>query len=59
MVSIINFLKSNYESILIFLGIVIFANSILTANETNKKNIGKVIGCLLVIIGCISMYLES
>lgn len=59
MVSIINFLKSNYENILIFLGIVIFAYSILTSDETNKKYVGKILGGLITLIGCICMYVNS
>lgn len=56
MVSIINFVKSNYDSIIIFLGVVIFADSILTSDETNKKYVGKILGCLIILIGCICKY---
>lgn len=56
MVSIINFLKSNLYNILIFLGIVIFAYSILTSDETNKKYVGKILGGLITLIGCICKY---
>ena len=59
MVSIINFLKSNYENLLIFLGIVIFAHSILTSDETNKKYVGKILGGLITLIGCISIYVNT
>lgn len=59
MVSIINFLKSNLYNILIFLGIVIFAYSILTSDETNKKYVGKILGGLITLIGCIYMYVNS
>ncbi len=57
MESIINFLKSNLDSILIFLGIVIFAYSILISDETNKKYVGKIIGVLITLFGCIWKYL--
>ncbi len=56
MVSIINFLKSNYDNILIFLGIVIFGNSILNSDETNKKYVGKILGGLIILIGSICKY---
>lgn len=56
MVSIINFVKSNYDSIIIFLGVVTFADSILTSDETNKKYVGKILGGLIILIGCICKY---
>ena len=56
MESILNFLKSNYDSILIFLGVVIFANSILNSDKTNKKYLGKILGFLIILIGCICKY---
>lgn len=59
MVCIINVLKSNYFHILIFLGILIFAYSILTSNRANKKYLGKILGCLITIVGCICMYIEK
>ena len=45
--------------ILIFLGIFILGYAILSSDEANKNNIGKILGCLMIIIGCISMYLNS
>ena len=59
MVSILNLLKSIYMYILIFLGIFILGYAILSSDEANKNNIGKILGCLMIIIGCISMYLKS
>lgn len=59
MVSILNLLKLKYMYILIFLGVFILGYAILSTDEANKKNIGKILGCLMIIIGCISMYLKS
>lgn len=59
MVSIINLLNSNYIGILIFIGIVIFAYSILTSDKTNKKYLGKILECLIIIIGCICLYINN
>ena len=56
MVSIINFLKSNYDSIIIFIGVVIFADSIGKSDKTNKKYLGKILGFLIILIGCICKY---
>ena len=59
MMSILNFLKSKYMYILIFFGIYILAYSILSSDGENKKMLKKILGCLLIIIGCISMYIKS
>ena len=59
MVSILNFLKSRYMYILIFFGIFILAYSMLSSDGENKKMLKKILGCLLILIGCISMYLKS
>lgn len=59
MVSILNLLKSKYMYILIFFGVFILGYSILSSDGANKKNVGKILGCLLIIIGCISMYIKS
>ena len=42
-----------------FIGIVIFAYSILTSDKTNKKYLGKILGCLIIIIGCICLYINN
>ena len=59
MISILNLLKSKYMYILIFFGVFILGYSILSSDGANKKNVGKTLGCLLIIIGCISMYIKS
>lgn len=57
MISILNLLKSKYMYILIFFGVSILGYSILSSDRSNKKIVGKILGCLLIVIGCISMYL--
>ncbi len=59
MINILNLLKSKYMYILIFFGIYILAYSILSSDGENKKILKKILGCLLIIIGCISMYIKS
>ena len=59
MVKFLNLLKANYMYILVFFGIFVLGYSVLSSNSSNKRLLGKIFGSLIIIIGCIGMYLKN
>ncbi|WP_198004243.1 hypothetical protein [Facklamia languida] len=50
---IIDWVKSNYYFLIIFLGLSLLAHAILTGKDHSKHKTQKTVGGLLVLIGCV------